>query len=478
MPISNKVDPRTIPVSQLKPKTSAFQAYAPTIAKVAGTVTPSLSGVLQAGAQAIQPSKTSSLMPTATTPLISQPTPMVTPRPAQQPTTQTTMQAGTMQTPQYTPQSPQNQMGLTNPNAGFNSGLFDSAPQGTQQPPVQQPFNAGVRGLFPDIVSSLANVSMQVNPMTDESYKRAQLLREEYGRALKEQADGEMKQLLAPIPLGDATGRQAATRMQYEQRLAGLGKQLEAESRLAGIGQSQQEIQQSGLSSAGGFAQPSQVPFGTQFISPVTGQPVIPSAGGGTPSIQQYAQEVANGTREYADAISAMGLYGNAGQQFLDAAIRNIQPNFNFAQANTLGKVQGEVTPALNMAQAAINNLKTTMDNMPAMHRTGIPAVNSLANLVSVVGIGTTSATAKGNAINEARTQVANALGVMTNTTPSAWSSMVEEWFPNNATPGQIQAGIEQFNSLAQSRQQIFGAPGQVQPFNPANTGTKSKWDW
>jgi len=99
-----------------------------------------------------------------------------------------------------------------------------------------------------------------------------------------------------------------------------------------------------------------------------------------------------------------------------------------------------------------------------------------MTNLLAGIGVGTGTESAKQNAISEARTQVANALGVMMNTTPSAWTAMVQGWFPDNATPDQINSGIQQFTNLAQNRQNIFGTPGQVQPFssNQTNANTNS----
>lgn len=221
-----------------------------------------------------------------------------------------------------------------------------------------------------------------------------------------------------------------------------------------------------------GLVQPSVAEYGKTVFNPLTGT----FTGGGSLTPEQsattYAEDVIAGRRTYEDAVNAMGTFGNIGKQVLDETIRSRNPGFNFAQAQALARTQGEIAPSLNMAQEALNNLNNVFSTLPAWQKTGIPALNSLANALSQVGVGTGSATAKGNAINEARTQVANALGTMTNTTPTAWSAMVEEWFPNNATPEQIAAGIQQFQALAESRQKIFGTPGAVSEFKP-NTSTK-----
>jgi len=331
--------------------------------------------------------------------------------------------------------------------------------------------------LFPNITASLAERSRTPSPEFKQGI-------EEYERIAKDKQQNAIQMANAQAGYKTtgttpvAQGRAAVVAQTGAAQQSAMTAAQEAALRKAGLGQSQQTLEQNALSQAGNLAAPQLGAIGSQqFYSPVQGG----QAGGQfNPETvaRQYAQEVAQGTRAYDDAVQAMGLYGNAGKQFLDNAIRG-GGAFNFAQAQALSGVQGQVSPALNMAQAAIANLQTTLQTIPYLQRTSIPLINSLTNVAAAVGIGTGTATEKANAINEARTQVANALGVMNNTTPTAFTSMVEDWFPSNATPEQIDAGIRQFNSLAQSRQGIFGAPGQVQPFNPTPYASSNKqYDW
>lgn len=238
-----------------------------------------------------------------------------------------------------------------------------------------------------------------------------------------------------------------------------------------------------GLNAATGFQN---APYGQPLYNPLTGEYTMAggavggtggttgTAGGMTPQgqSQQLAQEVISGKRTYQDAVNSMGAYGSMGTTFLNNAISQIDPTFNYAQATSLGTTQGQVNPALNQAQMAINNLQSVMQNIPGWQASNIPVVNSLTSLLSEIGIGTGTQTQKNQAIGEARTNVANALGAITNTTPSAWDSLMNTWFPNNATPEQVASGVQQFNTLASYRATIYGQPGSDQPFTPEQAQT------
>lgn len=237
------------------------------------------------------------------------------------------------------------------------------------------------------------------------------------------------------------------------------------------IGNTAQGTAQSGLTSAGQLAAPSgNFPF---VFNPLTGTYSNTTTGQtGLVTPQMAADAVISGQMSYPDAISSLGYLGSTAQSQLQSAIQTKNPSFNFAQAQSLASTQGQVSPQLQMAQKALNNLTSTFSQVPWWQSTGIPAINTLGNLVAgITGFSLGSATAKQNAISEARTQVANALGVMTNTTPTAWTATVQSWFPDNATPDQVNAGIEQFSNLAQNRQQIYGTPGSVAPFSSSETG-------
>jgi hypothetical protein len=321
----------------------------------------------------------------------------------------------------------------------------------------------GTRGLFPDVLSSLAYstaarnaaIADKATNIADTAGKKI----EDVGTAAARGRAGYLTTGTTPIAEGNAAVV-AQTAAQQQQAIA-QGANMALTGNAQGLTASGQTATAQGA--AGGLI-PEALRYG--------------GTGGGTGGLDpgtassNYANEVINGSRTYNDAVQAMALYGNAGKQFLDNAIRTAQPSFNFAQAQALGATQGTVAPNLNMANNAITNLQNTFSNTPLYQKFGIPLLNSFSNLLAGLGVGTGTETAKQNAIKEARVNVSNALGTMTNTTPTAWTTTVEGWFPDNATPDQVQAGVQQFANLAGYRQQIFGAPGSVQPYSAGNTGT------
>lgn len=262
------------------------------------------------------------------------------------------------------------------------------------------------------------------------------------------------------------------------QSFTGVGLQQTGLNQGAGIAQAQQGLQQSGLGTAIGAAQPSgNYPF---VFNPLTGtyqQSTGGGAGGGTIQTPgEVAQALSSGATTFDQAVQALAYMGPTAQTQLMSAMKQVNPNFNWSQAQAFSQTQGQIAPLLQQAQQALGVLSQTYQATPWFQKTGVPVVNSLFNVLSNYGVGTGSESAKQNALSEARTQVSNALGVMTNTTPTAWTSMVEAWFPNNATPAQVNAGIEKFNQMAANRQQTFGTPGSVQPFSPsASPGTANQ---
>ena len=91
-----------------------------------------------------------------------------------------------------------------------------------------------------------------------------------------------------------------------------------------------------GLSQAQSALMPTQVPYGTQYVSPVTGANALAGgtagAGGLDPTTQasQLADLVTSGQLDYNTALSQMGYAGVAGTSLLRNAITAKNPSFNF----------------------------------------------------------------------------------------------------------------------------------------------------
>lgn len=350
-------------------------------------------------------------------------------------------------------------------NAATGQTQYNTGPAQVGGPVGSQPVpqaTAPTRGIFPDVLSSLAYGAAARNaPIAEKAQGIADQAGQEIadiGKKTAQARGGYLTTGTSPVATGNAAII-AQTGAQQQQAVA-QGAQAELQGLDRALTASGQTTSAQGT--AGGL-----VPEALRYGGIGGGGSLDPNTVATT-----YANDVISGARTYNDALSAMGLYGDAGRQFLDNAIRARNPNFNFAQAQALAATQGTVAPNLNMANQAIQNLQTTFQNTPWYQKFGVPLFNSFSNMLAGFGVGTGSETAKQNAIKEARTNVSNALGTMTNTTPTAWTATVEGWFPDNATPAQIEAGVQQFANLAGYRQQIFGTPGNVQPYNSGTTNT------
>lgn len=385
--------------------------------------------------------------------------------------------AGVKPGPEGTPLTPQQQQQSQSYQPASYSGIVNNLTQASQ-----------TGNAAPGIIQRLQSASTLSPQNVTAAQQHLQDVQNEQARLLNNIGS------TPGMSLTEATGRegqinqQALTAINAAQTGVANAQQQQQNviSGLTNAGQvanTTQQLQQSGLYNAGQLAQPQLGAYGQNYYQPL--QAGQNQGGGGSMDPQTQAstlaQQVISGQRSYQDALSAMGAYGGQGATFLNNAINGINPNFNYAQANAFGTTQGQVAPNLNMAQKAIDNLNSTFSTLPWYQKSGIPAINALTGLLSEVGVGTGTQKDKDNAISEARTQVANALGVATNTTPSAWTATVQGWFPDNATPDQVSAGVQQFQTLAQNRQDIFGTPGAVSSYTNPNAQSNtsgSTYSW
>lgn len=231
------------------------------------------------------------------------------------------------------------------------------------------------------LAQSAAQALLSSGGQQSEAYKQAtqsyQDTLNKYNQVVQQEAQalGIGSGAGSPIPLEFVQGRQQVLQGQYANELAGYGGVVSgAASALnaantqqgiqqqgltsaggvantaAGLATGQQGTQQSGLAAAGGLVKPELGGYANQYFNPMTQQPTS----GGNYSLQSaaqnYAQMVQNGQMSYNDAVSALGGYGVAGQQALNSALPS---GFNVNQSNATAQSQSSQTAQQQQYQSA-----------------------------------------------------------------------------------------------------------------------------
>lgn len=292
--------------------------------------------------------------------------------------TQTDAAGNTTKTEYHPPQNTGNSSGML-PQSQSSQDNAAAPPQST--PPT-----------FQGLLGTVAQQGSQQSPVTQQASQAAQSAATEYNRLNQQigqtrlsEADALAHQGLAPIPMGDITGRQAVIRNQYEQRLAGLGAQAQGATALYGpsigaaaTGQGQQF---GAAQSALGAAQPQLAPTGQQaYYNPVTQQQ---APGGNTPFTggqvqgdvalgQQYAQNVSANNQAKAIKSSVQTYLAqnptlnpsafpdfNSALQFLNGKVSN--PQYQIL-SNQLQEYINTLAPILGVG-GDTTNLKTQIAN-------------------------------------------------------------------------------------------------------------------
>lgn len=273
----------------------------------------------------------------------------------------------------------------------------------------------------------------------------------------------------AAIASQSASARMSALSDAQQAALRGTEQQLSAQGQTAGTlgnaltgATALQGQQLSGLGSAAGFAQPSGTyPF---VFNPLTGQFSDQSGAGGGGSqmtAQQYAQDVISGARTYNDAVAAMGLYGPSGKIVLDQMIQQQNPNFNFAQAQTLSGIQGTVAPDVQFAKEALIALQNSLAGLSGAQTTGFTPLREAANFLSAkTGIGAEATRTTAGYVADARNALQKALSSAHGGTPSDYGDQAMSMLPNQPSAKDVAAAIAVVESLGAIRQGVYGSPG------------------
>lgn len=231
----------------------------------------------------------------------------------------------------------------------------------------------------------------------------------------------------------------------------------------------------SGLNTVAGLISPTQVPYSTQFIDPLTGKPVNGGTSGNlNDSLNSVIAGLKNGTMSYADAQTALSGYGQGGQDALTKwATDN---NFNIAQSNTLAGTQGTIKPAFDYANLAMDNLKNSFSalSVPGQASNTQPIADITNWFSNLSGIGKEAVRTKEGALAEARSAIQKVLASIQGGTPTDYTGQSHALLPDNATPADVDAARANLAKLGQGKIDIYGNPGQSNTTGTGESGTVS----
>lgn len=221
-----------------------------------------------------------------------------------------------------------------------------------------QPPTTTRRGLFPDVVTSLANRSTQPSQMALQGQSAYEKAVQDKLKFEQSAIDTRKNIYDAPTSARVMQGRDAAIQQANAETRAALQQAVMEQQQAIGFGQTQQSIEQSGLGTAAGLAQPQVAAYGQTVFDPITGQ-----YGGGQGNLDpqtqapSLAQRVLSGQMTYDQAVASMAYAGNAGRTFLDNALTQAGGNPLQLQASgaaTQSNIQQAGTAGTDIARGGL----------------------------------------------------------------------------------------------------------------------------
>ena len=250
------------------------------------------------------------------------------------------------------------------------------------------------------ILTSLVNTSKQGAPVTGQAetgllntaqtnpgssgpaYQKAQDINNQIQQLDNEYAQKRNDINAGPADLDFKTGELGRTQDLYTAQRAALTNQLNAETTLnsqnisgvqtqqsgytnaGSLGNTAQGLVQSGLATAGGYAQPVQSQYGTPLVNPQTGQVM---SGAGTTvgnsalnpisNVDSIATQVLNGQISPSQAAGMGGTVANW-QSLLNAAIQKQNPSYNY---NAGAGVASGQTSAAQTQSAQVQQMTSSL---------------------------------------------------------------------------------------------------------------------
>lgn len=393
------------------------------------------------------------------------------------------------------------------PKSPSTTGLVSPAPTGTftgqtsllaspmaavagteDRKEVQPSEDAKIRGLFADVAASLGNPKATKETRDAiKFYENSIKTLGEFEKRSKETREGIYE---SPTSARVMSARDMAIQqVQAEERARLQGVIQEAQTGV-GFGQTQQSLNQSAQQGIAGLIQPSPAAFGQTVFNPATG---TFDGGGGNLDPQvvasDLAQKVISNQMTYDQAVSSLGYAGGAGQQFLNNAIKGLNPAFNIPQATATAAGQAGVIgtlPALESADTAAEGIKgkitTYLASNPQLNPSTLAAGNTLQQWIQGKQLSDPKYQTLFNYLNEYTNTLAPILGVGGDTTNL--KTQIAQSFINAAASGQsIAEVLENIQGLSKGKIQDIrsGATGGgvvSSPQTGGGTGSGGLYDW
>ncbi len=327
-----------------------------------------------------------------------------------------------------------------------NPATFSGAPaaQNSSAQPVT------IKGLFPDILSSLAGLKSNYDALgvkaADTAADYGQKIADVGGQGARFQA-GQRTTGTTPVAEGNAAVTAQTTAAQ--QTALAQGGQLA----LSGIQQQMagQQAAASALTSAGGLAQPNPAAYGQTVFDPVTGQYTGGSSGLPAEVMQQYAQMAVSGQYSAIPSFITSNPVLNAQ---LNVAAKGLNPNFTPISAQGASGVLQNI-PAFKSAETAAEGIKNTINSYiqanPQLNPSDLAAGNLLQQWIQGKQLTDPKYQTLFNYLDEYTNTLAPILGVGGN--PTNFKTQIAQGFVNAAASGQsITQVLNAMSTLAKNK--------------------------
>lgn len=335
-----------------------------------------------------------------------------------------------------------------------------------------------VKGLFPDVLSSLAYTAPSNNAALGAN---AQKIAADYGAKIADVGKqgaafraGQLTTGTTPVAEGNAAVTAQTTAAEQSALAAGESAALTGNQQAI----SAQGQTQSGLSAAGSLAAPQVTAFGQTSFSPATGE----FAGGGSlPAdvMQQYATMAANGQYSAIPSFITSNPVLNAQ---LNVAAKALNPSFTPVGAQgASGVLQG--IPALQSANTAADGIKNTITSYlaanPQLNPSDLAAGNVLQQWIQGKQLTDPKYQTLFNYLDEYTNTLAPILGVGGD--PTNLKTQIAQGFINSAASGQsISQVLQAMSTLATNKIQDLqsGATGGGTSVPASGAGNDQGWGW